>query len=64
MVAQGALTTFGFSCENRLVKITSSDGSIVTDTWSGDGLRRTTQQPGENVSTMIWDKDRNYLGQI
>ena len=60
----GVQTGYVYDGENRLTKITNSDGSLVTNTYQGDdGLRRTTQQPGANASTMIWD-GQDYLGQI
>jgi hypothetical protein len=45
------------------LKLTNPDGTIVSNTYAGDGMRRTTQQPGKAVSTMIWDGS-DYLGQI
>jgi YD repeat-containing protein len=48
--------------ENRLLKLTNPGGTVITNTYSGDGLRRTTQQPGAAVSTIVWD-GQNYLGQ-
>jgi len=56
-------TGYVYDGENRLTKLTNPDGTIITNTYSGGtmGLRRTTQQPGANVSTMIWDGE-NYLG--
>lgn len=58
----GVQTGYVYDGENRLTKITNSDLSLVTNTYQGDGLRRTAQQPGGNVSTMVWD-GANYLGQ-
>jgi len=62
--AQGAAQTgYVYDCENRLLKLTNPDGTVITNTYSGDGLRRTTQQPSTAVSTIIWDGS-DYLGQI
>ena len=61
--AQGAAQTgYVYDGENRLLKLTNPDGSIISNTYSGDGLRRTTQQPAKTVSTIIWD-GQDYLGQ-
>ena len=61
--AQGAAQTgYVYDGENRLLKLTNPDGSVITNTYSGDGLRRTTQQPSSTISTIIWD-GQNYLGQ-
>jgi YD repeat-containing protein len=60
---QGAAQTgYVYDGENRLLKLTNPDGTIITNTYSGDGLRRTTQQPGKAVSTIVWD-GQDYLGQ-
>jgi len=62
--AQGVMQTgYIYDGENRLTKLTNPDGTVLTNTYGGDGLRRTSQQPGGAVSTMIWDGS-NYLGQI
>ena len=63
MEAQGsAQTGYVYDGENRLLKLTNPDGTVISNTYSGDGLRRTTQQLGAAVSTIIWD-GQNYLGQ-
>ncbi len=62
--AQGASQTgYVYDGENRLLKLTNPDGSIVSNTYAGDGLRRFTQQPGKAGTTIIWD-GQNYLGQL
>lgn len=62
--AEGAAQTgYVYNGENMLLKLTNPDGTIISNTYSGDGLRRTTQQPGKPVSTIIWD-GQNYLGQM
>jgi YD repeat-containing protein len=58
----GVQTGYVYDGENRLTKITNSDASLVTNAYQGDGLRRTTQQPGGKVSTMVW-VGSDYLGQ-
>ena len=58
-----ALTGYVYDGENRLLKLTNPDGTVITNTYAGEGYRRTTQQPGKAVSTMIWD-GTDYLGQI
>ena len=35
----------------------------VVTTYSGDGLRRTYQDPGKHVFTQIWD-GTDYLGEV
>ena len=61
--AQGAAQTgYVYDGDNRLLKLTNPDGTVITNTYSGDGLRRTTQQRGKAVSTIVWD-GRDYLGQ-
>jgi len=57
------LTTYLFDNENRLKTMTSSDNTIMTSTYSGDGLRRSAQQQGQTVHTMIWDGS-DYLGEV
>ena len=61
-VQGSAQTGYVYDGENRLLKLTQPVGSLITNTYSGDGLRRTTQQPGAAVSTIVWD-GKNYLGQ-
>jgi YD repeat-containing protein len=61
--AQGAaLTGYVYDGENRLLQLTNPDGTVITNTYAGDGLRRTTQQPGATVSTIVWD-GQDYWGQ-
>jgi YD repeat-containing protein len=59
----GAQTGYVYDGENRNVKVTYPDGTLSTYTYSGDGLRRTRQEPGKPVSTMVWDGS-DYLGEI
>ncbi len=51
----GAITGFVYDSENRLVKQTEPDGTVMTMSYQGDGLRRTRQKHGEQVSTFVWD---------
>ena len=60
--ASGALTTYSFDCENNEVGISSPSG-LSTYTWSGSGLRRSNQEPGQPVYTTVWD-GANYLGEV
>jgi YD repeat-containing protein len=61
--AQGAAQTgYVYDGENRLLQLTNPDGTVITNTYAGDGLRRTTQQPGKAASTIVWD-GQDYLGQ-
>ena len=59
----GVITGYVYDPENRLKKVTYSDGAISTYAYVGDGLRRTRQDPGQAVSTMIWDGS-DYLGEV
>jgi YD repeat-containing protein len=52
----GVQTGYVFEKENRLTKVTHSDGSISSYTYSGDGLRRTRQEPTDSAPhTIVWD---------
>lgn len=59
----GVITGYVFDCENRLKKVSYSDGAVSTYSYGGDGLRRTRQDPGQPVSTVIWDGS-DYLGEV
>jgi len=59
----GVNTQFLFDRENRLKKRTDSDGTVLTNTFDGDGLRKTRQKHGETVVTYIWDGS-DYLGEL
>jgi len=59
----GSLTTYVFDNENRLKVMTQSNGQIITNTYAGGGLRRSTQQQGGSVHTIIWDGS-DYLGEV
>ena len=52
-----------FTMRVKSIKLTNPDGSIVANTYAGDSLRRSTQQPGKAISTIVWD-GANYLGQV
>lgn len=45
---------------NRLTQVLNPDGSRSTYSYAGDGLRRSAQEPGEALTTFIWDGD-DYL---
>jgi len=59
----GAITSYGYDGENRLLKITYSSNQVLTNSYSGDGLRITWQAFGGHINTQIWD-GANYLGEI
>ncbi len=48
--------------ENRMTRLTSPDGTVITSTYGGGGLRRTKQEPGQGVTTFVWDGS-DYLGE-
>lgn len=56
----GAKTTYVYDQANRLVRVLNPDGTRSTYTYAGDGLRRSAQEPGEALTTFIWDGD-DYL---
>jgi YD repeat-containing protein len=58
----GQVVTNSYDGENRLVKVLNADGTISTYAYSRDGPRRTAQEPGDPISTMIWDGG-DYLGE-
>jgi YD repeat-containing protein len=51
----GVQTGYVYDGENRLIKLTNPDGSVVTHTYQGDGLRRSKQDPGQKPTTFVWD---------
>lgn len=51
----GQLTTNSYHGQNRLTKVLNPDGTISTYTYGGDGPRRSAQEPGKPVTTMVWD---------
>jgi YD repeat-containing protein len=59
----GSITSYSYDGENRLLVRQDPSGTIITNTYQGSGLRRSTQDTGQAVSTMIWD-GKDYLGQI
>ena len=67
--ALGELTSYQYDMENRLVRVQNSNGTLSTYTYSGgvpaegEGLRRTAQEPGETVTSIIWDAS-DYLMEI
>ena len=61
--ASGSLTSYMFDNENRMTAMTQPNVKIISNTYSGDGLRRSTQQHGGSVHTMIWD-GKDYLGEV
>lgn len=56
----GVTTGYVYDRENRLKKITNPDFTVSTYSYDGDGLRRTKQEPGQAVRTMVWDRT-DYL---
>jgi len=60
----GALTSYSYNCENRLLQQIGSGGSISTYSYLGNGLRITNQESSSQLlHTTVWDKDQNYLGE-
>ena len=59
----GALTSFVYDGENKIVKQTNPDGKVTTNTYSGSGLKRSYQEFGGTVHTMVWDGS-DYLGEV
>lgn len=50
----GVLTTYVYDGENRM-KTASANAGMSTYTYQGDGLRRSKQEPGASLTTMVWD---------
>jgi YD repeat-containing protein len=59
----GFQTGYVYDGENRLTKLTNPDGTFSTYTYAGGGLRRTAQDFGGTVHTMVWDGS-DYLGEV
>jgi YD repeat-containing protein len=53
--AGGSVTTNSYDRENRLSEVAYPAGTISTYSYGGDGLRRTKQDPGSGVITVVWD---------
>ena len=51
----GSRTTYVYDNENRLVTIVNADATRSSYTYDGDGLRRSKQEPGGSLTTMVWD---------
>jgi YD repeat-containing protein len=58
----GVQTGYTFDGENRMVLTVQPDGSRITMTYQGDGLRRSKQSGAKPVTT-IWDGS-DYLGEV
>lgn len=59
--AAGARTTYIYDSENQLINVKTSAANISTYSYAGDtGLRRTKQEPGGALTTIVWDGD-DYL---
>jgi YD repeat-containing protein len=56
--AGGVATGYVYDCENRLKKVTYSDGTISTYSYGGDGLRRTDDLGWERLS---WRGELRWL---
>ncbi len=59
----GVQTGYVYDGENRLTKLTNPDGTVVTNTYEGDGPRRSRQEQGQKPTTFIWDGS-DYLGEV
>lgn len=60
------LTTNTWDPESRLTGIVwkqKSSSGLSTYTFSGDGLRRSAQEQGGALTTMVWDGS-DYLGEV
>jgi len=55
--AAAGLTTMAWDCENRLRTIQVAGGSVVTNTYDADGLRRKREEDADTVLFM-WDGQR------
>ena len=53
--AAGTRTTNVYDNENRLTNIKFSNGTRSTYTYNGDGLRRSRNEAGGGINTVIWD---------
>jgi YD repeat-containing protein len=61
---QGSLvTTCAYDGENRLASVSSPAGRSTYTYQGSDGLRRTKQEPGGPLTTMVWDGS-DYLGEV
>jgi hypothetical protein len=56
-------TTFTHDLANRSTGIKFWAATLSTRFYNGFGLRRTAQEPGGSLTTMIWDGD-DYLGEV
>ncbi len=57
-----AYTTYTYDQSNRMTGVLYSDATRSTYTYRGDGKRRSAQEPGGSLNTMIWDGE-DYLGE-
>ena len=56
--------SYTYDKENRLTKVVwAGDTATSTYTYAADGLRRSKQETGTALTTMIWDGD-DYLGEV
>jgi len=51
----GQLTTYVYDGDNRPLKVTYPDGTITTFAYSGNGLKRSSQEAGKPLTTLFWD---------
>jgi len=59
----GAVTSYTYDGENRMLMMTNPMLQVTTNVYSGDGHRRSWQAYGGPINTQIWDGS-NYLGEI
>ena len=63
----GALSQWAFDDENKMKKFTDTDGTVTTNTYDADGLRRfklaETGGGATVATTFIWDGS-DYLGEV
>lgn len=55
----GVLTNFSYSGDNRMVSQVNPDGTRLTNTYQGDGMRRSLQT-ATRLTTFVWD-GQDYL---
>jgi YD repeat-containing protein len=62
-VSGGVPTGYAYDKENRMKLVQNSDGTLATNVYSGDGLRRLRQNPADPAPhTIVWD-GKDYLGE-
>ncbi len=60
--AAGGRTTYVYDSANRLTGVVLSTGVRSTYTYRGDNKRRTLQEAGGVLTTMLWDGEDYLMG--